>query len=304
MIPKSAVVHPTVGAGLKRGCPWSATSLLFCLLFVFACMCGDEEEPPVRTVDGTGGYRYAVYADNCVKIVKSPHKSQKDKICSGKAWEAIMAEVGVKMARHLKKPKKPKKQRSRRRSRGQEVRVAAQKQLAAGSGSNPSDVWGSQPSYTPDPYSRGGQSADTRATGTPATPSSSGNDVWGTDGSQPPVRSAPVRRNAQARVVGTPDIMGSLPRSQFNAVFRQRLASFRRCYAARLAEKPSLAGRIRLRFEINKNGRVRQLSIDQTTVDDRDVGSCVIAQVKQMQFPVSPDGRANIVTQSLQFLAE
>jgi hypothetical protein len=59
--------------------------------------------------------------------------------------------------------------------------------------------------------------------------------------------------------------------------------------AGDLDENPQLKGRITIRFVIERDGSVRRVRIDDSTMPDADVMRCVLAEFAHLKFP-EPDG--------------
>lgn len=75
---------------------------------------------------------------------------------------------------------------------------------------------------------------------------------------------------------------------------RMRLKSVQACYEKELKRNPSLKGKIVVRFVIQTTGRVSEVSIDQNTMGDQAVASCIVNTVRRWSFPVKPEEDAPV----------
>jgi len=82
-------------------------------------------------------------------------------------------------------------------------------------------------------------------------------------------------------------------------VLRQHLNEVRYCYERALQQKPTLAGRVTLKFEIGKGGTVTSCSVQQH-LNDQAVGDCMCARLRGWRFP-APEGGNTTVTYTWTF---
>lgn len=87
-----------------------------------------------------------------------------------------------------------------------------------------------------------------------------------------------------------PVISGEIDRRVVLGVLKQHVAAFRSCYTAALASKPSLSGRMVLRFTIDKLGSVSESQVTQSTLGEPTVEKCVTLAARRMKFPPAPLG--------------
>jgi TonB family protein len=71
-------------------------------------------------------------------------------------------------------------------------------------------------------------------------------------------------------------------------VIRSKEAVIRRCYEKELRFKKNLGGRVVVKFEIGENGRVISAKIDDSTLGDSGVESCLKNELVTWQFPEPP----------------
>lgn len=86
----------------------------------------------------------------------------------------------------------------------------------------------------------------------------------------PEIESTDVDREALARYV------------------RQRLKAIQICYERELKRNPSLKGRVVVRFIISRSGRPEQIDIEENSLNNDAVGSCIRAVIRGWSFPFRP----------------
>ena len=92
----------------------------------------------------------------------------------------------------------------------------------------------------------------------------------------PDVESSDVDREALARYV------------------KQRKAAITGCYEKELKRNPSLKGKVVVRFTIGTNGRVTEIDIEENTLGNEAVGSCIRSVIRGWVFPFKPDSEATV----------
>jgi serine/threonine protein kinase len=95
-------------------------------------------------------------------------------------------------------------------------------------------------------------------------------------------------RPPAARVaLGSPTVMGDVNKEVIARIARQRLGQFRACYEKQLAARPSLRGKLTVRFAINPAGVV--ISATATGIQG-ELGSCITGVIRQIKFLESGTG--------------
>ncbi|MEZ4316545.1 MAG: AgmX/PglI C-terminal domain-containing protein [Myxococcota bacterium] len=97
-------------------------------------------------------------------------------------------------------------------------------------------------------------------------------------------------------VGGDPIILGALDRSLIDAVIKRHMNQIRYCYQRELAKKPSLGGKIVIKFVIAKDGTVSSASTKSTTMNNSAVEQCIVGRFMRMQFPEPKGGGIVIVS--------
>jgi outer membrane biosynthesis protein TonB len=87
----------------------------------------------------------------------------------------------------------------------------------------------------------------------------------------PEVDSADVDRDALARYV------------------KARLKAIQNCYEKELKRNPSLKGKVVVRFSIKPSGRTGEIEIEENTLGNEAVGSCIRTVIRSWVFPFKPD---------------
>lgn len=95
---------------------------------------------------------------------------------------------------------------------------------------------------------------------------------------------------------GTPVIMGSLDKEIIRRVIRENIAQIRYCYERELTRNPGLYGKIMVKFIIAATGRVSNASVQQTTMKNATVESCITRKVRGWRFPKPKGGGIVIVS--------
>jgi outer membrane biosynthesis protein TonB len=87
----------------------------------------------------------------------------------------------------------------------------------------------------------------------------------------PEVESSDVDRDALARYV------------------KARLKAIQNCYEKELKRNPSLKGKVVVRFSIKPSGRTGDIDIEENTLGNEAVGSCIRTVIRSWIFPFKPD---------------
>lgn len=88
-------------------------------------------------------------------------------------------------------------------------------------------------------------------------------------------------------------IEGGLDRDQIAAVIQRNIGQVINCYEQGLQVKPSLSGRVAVKFVIGGNGRVRSAGINNSSLRNGAVESCITSRLKAWQFP-KPTGNVDV----------
>lgn len=88
-------------------------------------------------------------------------------------------------------------------------------------------------------------------------------------------------------------VAGGLDRDQIAAVINRNRGQIVYCYEQGLQGQPNLSGRVAVDFVIGANGRISKAKIAQTSLGSQMVESCILAKMKNWQFP-RPVGKVNV----------
>jgi len=95
---------------------------------------------------------------------------------------------------------------------------------------------------------------------------------------------------------GPSEVRGTLDREIVRRVVRRHVNEIKHCYDLALTRRPSLAGRLSVRFVIETGGRVLDAVIQDSSMADPTLESCVAMAVRRWSFPARPNGGLVIVT--------
>ena len=103
-------------------------------------------------------------------------------------------------------------------------------------------------------------------------------------------RRVPRVRQARAQVIG------SMDRDLVRRVVRAHINEVRACYNQGLTTNPNLSGRVKINFVIAADGKVRSSVVQESSLEDRSVGSCVANAAKSWRFPQNSKGGNTVVS--------
>src|SRR5579859_2239790 len=86
------------------------------------------------------------------------------------------------------------------------------------------------------------------------------------------------------------DVDGSLDPSVIAREIRGRLGAVKACYESGLKRNPNIGGKLVLRFEVSSIGKVTSTDIDQDSMHDDEVASCIKSRVMTWRFPAPAGG--------------
>lgn len=104
----------------------------------------------------------------------------------------------------------------------------------------------------------------------------------------------PKREAAGPKAIDTYMQIGSLSRSEVEAVILRHMASLRYCYSRELQRQPTLSGSVSVKFTISGGGEVSRASVARTSLHHAKVESCLETRFLKMTFP-EPQGGGSVV---------
>lgn len=87
---------------------------------------------------------------------------------------------------------------------------------------------------------------------------------------------------------------GALSKDAIRDVIRPRLNEVRVCYEQGLARRPTLAGRVDVRFVVAPSGAVQDSMLFRSSLGDPTVEACIVQTVRRWPFP-PPEGGGTVV---------
>ncbi len=88
---------------------------------------------------------------------------------------------------------------------------------------------------------------------------------------------------------------------ELDDILRHRALQIRACYERGLKRNPTLGGSVSLRLRIGKTGKIREASVEDSTLDDVGVPECLRHEAMSWSFPES---RSSTVVYPFVFRAE
>jgi outer membrane biosynthesis protein TonB len=100
-----------------------------------------------------------------------------------------------------------------------------------------------------------------------------------------------------ARAASKPDAgagpVGTLSKDEVTKVLKRHGNEVRSCYEQALRLKPTLAGKIAVKFIVGASGDVLQTEIASDTLNDENLKACMLNVVRSWKFP-EPKGGGNV----------
>ena len=75
---------------------------------------------------------------------------------------------------------------------------------------------------------------------------------------------------------------------------RTRLSQIKECYEEALQRKPTLTGKLVIHWTIDQKGSVSKVDVEQDTLHDAGVASCIMANVARWCFPAPAGGPVDV----------
>lgn len=91
----------------------------------------------------------------------------------------------------------------------------------------------------------------------------------------------------------SPEIEGQMDEETVRKIALKNQVSLKYCFQKAQARNPELSGKIVVRLTIDGDGNVTDVSVEQSTIDDQEMVSCVLRMVKRWKFPAT-GGEVNI----------
>lgn len=101
---------------------------------------------------------------------------------------------------------------------------------------------------------------------------------------------------AEGLGASNPAVMGSLDKNVVRTVIGRHTREIRFCYEAELGRRPSLAGKLTVKFVIGANGSVQTAKVDTSTLGNPGMEACILARVRSWSFPQPAGGGLVVVS--------
>jgi TonB family protein len=106
--------------------------------------------------------------------------------------------------------------------------------------------------------------------------------------------------STEKRVTGVvrseaPAVDGELDPSLVSKEVRARIGAIKACYERALKRNPSLSGKIKVRWTITAAGTVSSVDIEEDSLGDSEVTTCIKGLVARWRFPAPSGGSVDVV---------
>jgi outer membrane biosynthesis protein TonB len=101
----------------------------------------------------------------------------------------------------------------------------------------------------------------------------------------------------ETKVTSGPSVVqGALSKDLIGNVIKKHWSEIKYCYETELNKDPQLNGKVSMSFTIDSTGAVSQADVAETTMNNRNVESCIVNRVRRWMFPEPRGGGEVIVT--------
>jgi hypothetical protein len=94
---------------------------------------------------------------------------------------------------------------------------------------------------------------------------------------------------------------GSLPKEVIRRIVHRHTNEVKFCYERELTNRPTLEGRISMKFIISGNGQVQMAAVAESTIGSKQLENCIADSVRRWTFPEPEGGGIVIVTYPFEF---
>ena len=92
-----------------------------------------------------------------------------------------------------------------------------------------------------------------------------------------------------------PAVDGELDPSLVSKEVRARIGAIKACYERALKRNPNLSGKVKVRWTITAAGTVSEVDIEEDSMGDSEVSSCIKGLVSRWRFPAPSGGSVDVV---------
>jgi hypothetical protein len=94
-----------------------------------------------------------------------------------------------------------------------------------------------------------------------------------------------VKGPPAVRPYSSPQIIGSMPEADLAKAIVEATPAMNQCYAAGLAKKPDLEGKLAVKLQIDPSGKVLNVGLADSKVSDKDTTACILQALREMHAP-------------------
>jgi TonB family protein len=106
---------------------------------------------------------------------------------------------------------------------------------------------------------------------------------------------SPAKRVTGVVKSEAPAVDGPLDPSLVTKEVRARIGAIKACYERSLKKRPDLFGKVKVRWTITAAGTVSAVEIEEDSVGDSEVSSCIKGRVSRWRFPAPSGGAVDVV---------
>lgn len=107
-------------------------------------------------------------------------------------------------------------------------------------------------------------------------------------------RATPGGRVSAKLAFGEPETTAICDRDAIRAMVKRRAGQLRWCYERSLVVKPTLAGKVTVRWTIGPDGRVEGAAVAATTLGDEAVETCILGRLSRFRFAAPKGGTCEV----------
>jgi hypothetical protein len=100
-----------------------------------------------------------------------------------------------------------------------------------------------------------------------------------------PQQAPKVKGPPSVRPYAPPQIIGSMPEADLAKALVEATPAMNQCYAAGLAKKPDLEGKMAVKLQIDPSGKVLNVGLADSKVPDKDTTACILQALREMHAP-------------------
>lgn len=91
--------------------------------------------------------------------------------------------------------------------------------------------------------------------------------------------------------LGNITINGSLKKRSVKRLLKKHIKTINQCVQEELRKHPSQLGEVIVKIVVDSNGRVTNISIDKSELQNKGIEQCILMNIKHLTFPIPKDGK-------------